>query len=195
MEPLDPQAAIETTRRWIAGVVIDLNLCPFARKVFDADRIRYVVSEATEEKSLLEELRTELETLATADRNAVETTVLIHPQVLTNFMDYNDFLARADRLLKTLKLEGVIQIASFHPDYQFEGTTVDSVENFTNRSPYPMLHLLREASISELAMSEVSLQEIPERNIRTLRTLGRDEMVRRLKALDTSPPRKQGMPP
>lgn len=161
----------QQTREWIAKVVIGLNLCPFARRVFEAGRVRFAVSEAGTEEELLEDLRSELQRLHIAPRSEVETAILIHPHVLTDFLDYNDFLAEADRLLRRMKLDGAIQIASFHPRYQFEGTEPDAPENGTNRSPFPMLHLLREISITEVADDPEVLLGIPERNIATMRRL------------------------
>ena len=175
----DERLVIERTRRWIAEIVIGLNLCPFARRVFDAGRIRYAVSPATTPAALLDDLANELRALAGSDE--FETTLLIHPRVLGDFLDYNDTLADADALVDTLRLRGVIQLASFHPAYQFAGTEPDAVENYTNRSPYPMLHLLRESSISAVADDEEALLEIPERNVETLRALGREGILARLR--------------
>jgi len=175
-------AVIEATRRWVASVVIGLNLCPFARRVFDANRIRFVVTDVEDEVALLAVLTTELDFLRNEPRERTETTLLIHPRVLADFLDYNDFTATADQLLDDLGLRGTIQLASFHPAYQFAGTATDAAENYTNRSPFPMLHLLREASISEVADNPDFLAGIPERNIAVLRQLGRDEMAKRLKA-------------
>src|SRR3954462_5488311 len=148
---MDEQRVIDATRRWVAGVVIGLNLCPFARRVFDAGLIRYAVTAAADAGALLDDLARELTALAAAPRAEVETTLLIHPRALADFLDYNDFLADADRLVRDLGLRGVIQIAGFHPAYQFAGTAPDAAENYTNRSPHPMLHLLREDSITEVA--------------------------------------------
>lgn len=178
---MEHQAVIDSTRRWIASMVIGLNLCPFAQRVFADDKIRYVVVDAADEAALLEELAKELKMLAAAPIEMVETTLLIHPYVLGDFLDYNDFLDRAEEQLETLGLSGVIQIASFHPNYQFAETEPNAVENFTNRSPYPMLHLLREVSIDAIAEDEETLLEIPHRNIETLRALGRDAILARLK--------------
>jgi hypothetical protein len=184
---MDEQAVIEATRRWIAEVVIGLELCPFARRVFEANRIRYVVSAAAAEPALLADLRAEIEALAAAPAERVETTLLIHPRVLGDFLDYNDFLDAAEGLIEELGQRGVIQVASFHPEYQFAGTAADAVENYTNRSPYPMLHLLREDSITA-AGDEAGLLAIPERNIETMRRVGREEMARRLTAIRTPAP-------
>lgn len=171
-------SVIDATKRWLASVVIGLNLCPFARRVFEAERIRYVESEATTEKTLLADLSAELRNLAASPISQFETTLLIHPRVLTDFLDYNDFLDAAEQELERLDLDGILQIASFHPHYQFAGTTPDDVENYTNRSPYPMLHLLREDSISALTVDDAELAAIPERNVQTMRELGPAAMKR-----------------
>jgi uncharacterized protein len=166
---MEDPAVIERTRRWISAVVIGLNLCPFARRVFDGDKIRYVVSMATEAEALLADLTAELRTLAATPIETVETTLLIHPHALGDFLDYNDFLGVADGCVADLGLEGVVQIASFHPLYRFAEARPDAVENYTNRSPYPMLHLLREESVSAVA-DEAG--DVPRRNVETLRRLG-----------------------
>ena len=180
---MDKQAVIEHTKRWISSVVIGLNLCPFAKRVFQGDLIRYVVSEATSEEDLLDDLEAELRKLAAVSDSETETTLIIHPLVFENFLDFNDFLAVGDKLVKSLRLRGTIQIASFHPDYQFEDTASDDVENFTNRSPYPMLHLLREESITNVAADSEELLEIPQRNIKLLKSLGRDKLLDMLKGI------------
>ena len=164
---------ITATRWWIQSVVIGLNLCPFARRVFDADRIRFTVTDAADAEALRAALGEELQRLVDTPRSEIETTILIHPHVLQDFLDYNDFLAEADELLEELDLVGVVQIASFHPAYRFAGTKPDDVENFTNRSPHPMLHLLREESVTEVANDPAMLEDIPRRNIAVLRRLGR----------------------
>lgn len=166
-------AVIERTRHWIADVVIGLNLCPFARRVFDAGLIRYEVTEAADAETLAAVLIQELRALAEIPTNEVETALLIHPNALTDFRDYNDFVIETESLIADLGLEGVIQIAGFHPHYQFAGTQPKDVENYTNRSPYPMLHLLREDSITAVNDDPEKLAEIPQRNIETLRRLGR----------------------
>jgi uncharacterized protein len=174
---MDQQNVIDATRRWIADMVIGLQLCPFAQRVFVADTIRYVVSEAQDDTALLKDLARELTTLASAPIATVETTLLIHPRVFTDFLDYNDFFDAAEGLVEELGLEGVIQIASFHPDYQFADTEPGAVENYTNRSPFPMLHLLREESITAVADGPIDLLEIPERNIEMLRRLGKEKIL------------------
>ena len=166
---MDDHAVIERTRRWISAMVIGLNLCPFARRVFDAGTIRYVVSKATDAEGLLADLTVELQALNSTPIETVETTLLIHPHVLGDFLDYNDFLGVADQRVSDLDLEGVVQVASFHPLYRFAEARADAVENYTNRSPYPMLHLLREESVSAVAGDA---GDVPRRNIETLRRLG-----------------------
>lgn len=173
MTVTDPDV-IAATRRWVERVVIGLNLCPFAKLPYTRDAIRYEVSTASTTTDLLADLRRELSNLVARDPLDVETTLLIHPQVLGDFLDYNDFLDEADAVLVDLELDGTIQIASFHPDYQFADTTVDAIENVSNRSPYPMLHLLREASIARAVDSNIDVGTIPARNIETLRQLGHD---------------------
>ena len=170
---MNPDAVIEQTRRWIADVVIGLNLCPFARRVFDGGLIRYTVTAAPDVDSLWAVLGGELGSLADTPAEEVETAFLIHPYALLDFADYNDFVVDTAALIADLGLEGVIQIASFHPRYQFAGTQPDDVENYTNRSPFPMLHLLREASITAVNNDPERLLDIPRRNIETLRRLGR----------------------
>ena len=171
---IDTDKIIETTRHWLERVVIGLNLCPFAVTPWRQDRIRFQVSTATRPEQLAEDLVEELLSLQAGDRAEHETSLLIHPAVLTDFLEYNDFLDLADQLLEELDLDGVIQIASFHPDYQFADSVPDDPANCTNRSPYPMLHLLREDSIAAATelLSDPNL--IYERNIQTLRKLGLD---------------------
>jgi uncharacterized protein len=173
---MDSTEVIERTRRWIDRVVIGLNLCPFARRAFEAGLIRYSVTGARDADELLVILDKEMHRLAAEPRAAVETTLLIHPGALNDFLAFNDFLADADRLIDSRRLRGVIQIASFHPRYQFEGAAPDDVENGTNRSPFPMLHLLREESITEVASDPQVLLGIPQRNIELLRRLGREKL-------------------
>jgi uncharacterized protein len=178
---MDKQSVIEETRHWIANMVIGLNLCPFAQRVFDAGRIRYTVSDAISAKALAKALADELKVLRSTPITEIETTILIHPNALQDFFEYNEFLDVADRMITEVGLEGAIQIASFHPEYQFAETDVDAVENYTNRSPYPMLHLLREASITQAAKDPDEVDAIPLRNIETLRNLGLAAILERLK--------------
>ncbi len=171
-EPAPILPPVAATERWLERAVIGLNLCPFAKAVHVKRQIRYAVSDATTEEGLGVDLRRELEFLARADPDAVDTTLLIHPHVLTEFGDYNRFLAAADALIRELGQEGVLQIASFHPDYEFADSTPGAIENYSNRSPYPMLHLLREASIDRAVAAFPDAAEIYGRNIMTLRELG-----------------------
>ena len=163
---------IVATRRWLERAVIGLNLCPFAKAVVAKGQVRYVLSAATTPDALLEELAYELVRLQQTEPDQVDTTLLIHPQVLTDFLDYNDFLDAADAAVEALELEGEIQVASFHPDYQFADTAYDDVGNCSNRSPYPMLHLLREASVERAVAAFPDPEVIVERNLETLETLG-----------------------
>jgi hypothetical protein len=172
----DANTIIAHTRCWIERVVIELNLCPFARKPFEAGQVRFVVSAADQPEALLGDLHRELEFLRSTDAGEVETTVLIHPCVLKDFLDYNDFLGVVDALIAEEGYEGEFQVASFHPDYQFAGTTADDAENYTNRSPYPALHLLREEGLARAIDGYARPDKIPERNIRTLEDAGAERM-------------------
>ena len=163
---------IEQTRHWLEQAVIGLNLCPFAKAVHTKGQIRWVESSATDVQGLMSDLVHELQLLAAADPEAVDTTLLVHPQVLGDFLDYNDFLDLADAALEELGLIGALQIASFHPQYQFEGTEPDDVENLSNRSPHPTLHLLREDSVERAVAAFPEAESIYEKNIETLRALG-----------------------
>ena len=170
----DPIAA---TRRWLERAVIGLNLCPFAKAVYAKEQVRFVLSDATTPEALLAELGEELLRLRDTPAEQIDTTLLIHPQVLGDFLDYNDFLDDADALVEALELDGVLQVASFHPDYQFAGSAPDDVENFTNRSPYPTLHLLREDSVARAVAAFPDPDAIVERNIETLRAAGRRRLA------------------
>jgi uncharacterized protein len=164
--------AIEETKAWLEKAVIGLNLCPFAKAVHSKGQIRWVLSEAQTTAALLRDLRQELQTLAAADAELVDTTMLIAPQVLGDFLDYNDFLDLADRALEELGLDGVLQIASFHPQFQFAGTAADDISNYSNRAPFPTLHLLREDSVERAVAAFAQADAIFERNIETLQSLG-----------------------
>lgn len=165
---MNKSVCLERVRHWVETVVIGWNLCPFARKEFLQDRIRFVVSEAEDEEALLHDLLSELELL---ERDAeIETTVLIHPGVLTDFYDYNQFLDYVDGLIVQYEYEGIFQVASFHPQYQFAGTEPDDPENYTNRSPYPILHLLREDSLAQAIDRYQDVEGIPDRNIALLKS-------------------------
>jgi hypothetical protein len=164
--------AVAATQRWLEQAVIGLNLCPFARAVHVKRQIRWVESPARDAQALREDLVRELQFLAAAAPEAVDTTLLIHPHALNDFLDYNDFLDVADSAIEEQGLGGVLQVASFHPDYRFEGTDPDDVDNLSNRSPYPMLHLLREDSIARAVAAAPDAETIYGRNIETLRRLG-----------------------
>ena len=162
---------IAATKAWLEKDVIGLNLCPFAQAVHAAGRIRYVVSEASTVIGLRAALMEELILLKETDPERVDTTLLIHPRVLTDFYEFNDFLGVADEILEELSLTRDIQIASFHPQYQFADTEPDDVTNRTNRSPYPTLHLLRQESVDRALESHPDAESIPEKNIETMRRL------------------------
>lgn len=172
---LDENSIGNSVKKWVEDMVVGLNLCPFAKRELIADRVRFFVSEAKTEEQLLMDLHSELNVLNADD--GIETTLLIHPAVLHNFSDYNQFLDYAEGLLVELELDGVYQIASFHPDYQFADTEPDDVENYTNRAPYPILHLLREQSLERAVANYPNPEQIPERNIALLRDLGREKIL------------------
>ncbi len=165
---------LAATRHWLARAVIGLNLCPFAKSVYIKEQIRYTVSQSQCGTDVLQELEAELLCLAGADPEQIDTSLLIVPHALNEFGDYNDFLQRARRVLKRTRLTGVIQIASFHPDYQFADSAPDDIENYSNRAPFPILHLLREASVERAIAAFPDAAVIYERNRETLRRLGHD---------------------
>ena len=162
-------------RRWLERAVIGLNLCPFAKAVYAKDQVRIVVSDASTERALLEQLGEEMALLRDTPSDQVDTTLLVHPLVLQDFLDYNDFLDDAEALLDVLELDGVLQVASFHPQYQFAGTAPDDAENLTNRAPYPILHLLREDSVARAVEAYPEPDSIIERNLATMQKLGADD--------------------
>jgi hypothetical protein len=168
----DDEQLIAETRAWVEKAVIGLNLCPFAQAVSVGGRIRYCVSHARDADALVADLASEISGLMSADAQSIETTLLIHPDVMRDFLDYNDFLDIADATIEALGYTGELQVASFHPDYQFEGTGLDDIENYSNRSPYPTLHLLREESVERAVEADPDTDLIYERNIETLRRLG-----------------------
>ena len=174
VSPEEKAIIIKETRLWVERVVIDLNLCPFAKRELIRNRVRFNLSQAQSEESLLQDLHTELELLN--NDSSIETTLLVHPFVLNDFYDYNQFLNLSDALLDQLRFDGIFQIASFHPDYQFAGTEADDAENYTNRSPYPMLHLIREESLERAISNYPDTDQIPERNIMLMKQLGRTKI-------------------
>lgn len=162
----------QDTRRWLELAVIGLNLCPFAKAVHVKGQIHYAVSAATDAAALRQDLVSELQDLVALDPQQRDTTLLIAPQAFADFLDFNDFLAEADEALADLGLEGTIQIASFHPCYRFAGTPADDITNYTNRAPYPTLHLIREASIDRAVQAFPEAESIYEANMATLEKLG-----------------------
>ena len=173
-QPLADEPALSATRAWVDQAVIGLNLCPFAKAPQVKGQVRYVLSQASDTAALLADVVAELQRLSAARPDELETTLLVHPGVLADFSDFNDFLDEADAALGRLALDGVLQIASFHPQYRFADTAADDVTNATNRSPYPTLHLLREASIDRAVQAFPEAEAIFEQNIDMLRTLRAD---------------------
>lgn len=167
-------AIIAATRHWVERAVIGLNLCPFAKAVERRGQVRYVVSRAETEEQLLADLRAELQHLAATPADVTDNTLLIHPGVLREFFAFQTFLPRTEAALRKAGFEGVFQVASFHPDYQFADAEPDDLGNLTNRAPYPTLHLLREASITQAVRDFPAAETIYERNIATLNELGRE---------------------
>ncbi|MDO9403418.1 MAG: DUF1415 domain-containing protein [Polaromonas sp.] len=165
-------AVVNATRLWLEKAVIGLNLCPFAKAVYVKNQVRLVVSKARHADDLLEELDRELDLLAATPASEVDTTLLIHPTLFEDFLDFNDFLEIAEGVVDEHGLEGVIQLASFHPRFQFDGTEPDDIGNFTNRAPFSILHLLREDSIDKAVEAFPEAEAIFEENIRTLEKLG-----------------------
>ena len=178
-------AAVQDTQKWLERAVIGLNLCPFAKAVHAKRQIHYAVSAAGSPQEVLEDLAAELDALLSLDPAVRETTLLIVPSCLADFLEFNDLLVRANRLLRKRGAEGVIQLASFHPRYQFEGTEADDITNCTNRAPYPTLHLLRESSIARAVEAFPEAEAIYEANMATLRRLGPEGWA----ALDVGPSR------
>jgi hypothetical protein len=171
---MNTETIIASTQEWLEKAVIGLNLCPFAKAVHVKNQIRYVVSEATTEEALLAELLVELRHLQNTDPDLLDTTLLIHPYVCNDFLDYNDFLDIVDIVTAEPEFNDEFQVASLHPQYQFAGTKLDDMENYTNRSPYPTLHLLREASVDRAVDAFSNADKIPDVNIETLNKLGHE---------------------
>jgi len=178
MNPPSSRLVLAETRAWVERVVIGLNLCPFAKAPQVKSQVRYVLSEARGPEALLAALVDELQLLAETPAEQIETTLLIHPHALADFADYNDFLGLAESAVAELDLEGVIQVASFHPQYQFAGSTPDDLGNATNRSPYPTLHLLREDSVERAVAAFPEAAAIFEANIKTMERLGESGWAR-----------------
>jgi hypothetical protein len=169
---IDAEAVTAETRAWVNRAVVGLNLCPFAKAAQVKELIRYVVSDASDGESLLATLCDEMQRLVDTPATEIETTLVIHPRVLNDFADFNDFLGAAEAAVDEMGLEGVLQVAAFHPEFQFGGTEPDDITNATNRSPWPTLHLLREDSITKAVDSFPDPDSIYETNMRTMETLG-----------------------
>jgi hypothetical protein len=180
--------AIAATGRWLERAVIGLNLCPFAKSVQVKKQVRYVVSDAADSDALLADLERELQYLAAIPPEETDTTLLIHPYVLTSFDDFTDFLDLVDVVVRTQGLAGTLQVANFHPDYCFADAEPDDIGNHSNRSPYPTLHLIREASIDRAVAAFPDAAQIYERNIETLERIG----IEGWRALDVDAPKKSG---
>ena len=173
-DTLTEKQIIAYTSAWVEQVVIGLNLCPFAKPVHTKGQIDYFLSHARDETTLAADLRLAMQRLIASTPDSMDTCLLIHPWVLSDFFDYNNFLNIADEILDELELIGVLQIASFHPHYQFAGTTEDDVTNCTNRSPFPMLHLLREESLDNATAALPDANVIVDRNLETMTSLGHE---------------------
>ena len=170
--PLSDDEILSQTRHWLEKAVIGLNLCPFAKAVYVKNQVRLVVSHARHADDLLEELDHELDLLVATPAEQVDTTLVIVPTLFDDFLDFNDFLEVADDVVDEHELEGVVQLASFHPRFQFDGTEPDDISNYTNRAPFAMLHLLREDSVERAVASFPEAEAIFEVNIKTLEALG-----------------------
>ncbi len=169
---MSDEDVLNQTRHWLEKAVIGLNLCPFAKAVYVKNQLRLVVSQARHADDLLEELDRELDLLVSTPADELDTTLLIHPTLFDDFLDFNDFLEIAEDVLDEHGLEGVVQLASFHPKFQFDGTEPDDISNYTNRAPFAMLHLLREESIDRAVQAFPEAEAIFEENIKTLEKLG-----------------------
>jgi len=166
------EAVLAQTRHWLEKAVIGLNLCPFAKAVYVKNQVRLVVSHARHADDLLEELDRELDLLVATPATEIDTTLLIHPTLFEDFLDFNDFLEVADGVVEEHGLEGVVQLASFHPRFQFDGTEAEDISNYTNRAPFAMLHLLREESVEKAVEAFPEAEAIYAQNIATLEKLG-----------------------
>jgi hypothetical protein len=173
---------IEHTKKWIESVVIGLNLCPFAKHPYQNNKIHFAEIDSNEDETILNAIATEMLFLAKTEATEIETSILIAPQ-LTDFEEYLDFLDIANVIVEELELEGIIQVASFHPDYQFAETDPKDVENYTNRAPYPMFHFLRENSVEKALLAFPEAKNVPERNIQTMRKLGHEGIQELLESI------------
>ncbi len=167
------KTVIDKTQKWLNQIVIGLNFCPFAKVPFLSNKVRFFVSASRCSEALLTDLQFELQLLAQISPQEIETTLVIHPQVLNDFFEFNDFLAEVESLVEKLELGSFIQIASFHPQYLFAGESPQALSHYTNRSPYPTIHLLRAESVTRAIESYPQVHEVPQRNIVTLKKLGK----------------------
>ncbi len=174
---------VADTRRWLERAVIGLNLCPFAKSVHVKGQVHYAVSAATDGRGLRDDLLRELRDLAAINPEVRDTTLLVAPDAFPDFLDFNDFLGEADAALEELDLDGNLQIAPFHPRFVFAGTLDDDITNCTNRTPYPTLHLIREASIDRAVQAFPEAEAIFEVNMATMEQLGPEGWA----ALDVGP--------
>ena len=185
---MNHEEVIAATREWIEKAVIGLNLCPFAKSVYVKNQVRIVVSDARHIDGFLEDLDRELDYLAGIDPETTDTTLLIHPTLFPDFLDFNDVHQIADEAVVEHELDGVIQIASFHPEFQFADTAPDDITNYTNRAPFPTLHLIREESLDKAVEAFPEAEMIFERNIETMKKLGLAGWL----ALGMTRPKKHG---
>ncbi|WP_018413441.1 DUF1415 domain-containing protein [Methyloversatilis thermotolerans] len=169
---MNTEDVVAAMRDWLEKAVIGLNLCPFAKAVYVKEQVRYVVSEAKHLDGFLEDIDREIDLLAAADPQQIDTTLIMHPTLLEDFLDFNDFLDIVDEAVTEHGLEGVIQVAAFHPRWQFADTEPDDIGNYTNRAPFPTIHLLREASVERAVEAFPETETIYERNIATLERIG-----------------------
>ena len=171
---MNDEEILSKTRHWLEKAVIGLNLCPFAKAVYVKNQMRLVVSHARHADDLLEELDRELDLLVATPVEELETTLLIHASLFEEFLDFNDFLEIAEGVVDEHGLDGVVQLASFHPQFQFEGTEPDDIGNFTNRAPFAILHLLREESVGRAVETYPEVDTIYQNNIKTMQKLGHE---------------------
>ena len=181
---VNEEKAIEQTRQWVEKIVIKHNFCPFAAKPFQQNKIRFAVSNAKNKKDLVDDLVNELALLRDTSPDETETSVLVLTSCLSDFEEYNQFLDIADAIVDEMNLQGEIQIASFHPDYQFADLSEDDVRNYTNRSIYPMFHLIREASVEQARKHYPDVEQIPERNMALLEEMGLDVVQSEIAKID-----------
>lgn len=172
--PADDAAVVAAMRMWVEKAVIGLNLCPFARAVYVRDQVRFVVSRAPHLDGFLETLDTELDFLASADPEKIDTTLLVAPELFADFEIFNEVVGIAEEAVLEHDLEGVLQVASFHPQFQFDGVPPDDITNYTNRAPFPTLHLIREASLERALANVPDPDTIYQRNIALMREMGLD---------------------